>query len=387
VYEKLLCALNIHFRITARGEDNMKIMERIVLGRTVYLVLAVVGLLVLGAVYTIFGTEADFTPGPESASPGESDTPSGSIDPIREPDYAYETDVITFGGSCTAGSMLGSAAYGTFNGTLEENGAGYFFENLADIFDSDGFTLVGLDSTFTDRELTPAEKEEREWFTAPSSAAEIFSLGGVDALALEFSHTRDYGSDGYADTVLALEAAGIQWGDSGKAVYHELDSGVKIAVYCNQLKADRAENIRNWIDGAQEKADFVVLYLTDSGESRDPGEEKTSLMRSFIDAGADLVVGTNGAVLQPAEYYGGGYIACSLGSLIDGGSRYNEEHTALLQVELRSRDGELTDAQFRMIPCSTADGEQSWKPTPITDADDCESVLAFLQGDQPRPEN
>ena len=38
----------------------MKIMERIALGRTVYLVLAVIGLLIFGAVYTIFGTEADF---------------------------------------------------------------------------------------------------------------------------------------------------------------------------------------------------------------------------------------------------------------------------------------------------------------------------------------
>ncbi len=363
----------------------MKIMERIALGRTVYLVSAVVGLLILGAVYTIFGTEATFTPGLDKAVPGEMDTPSGAMEPIREPEYAYETNTITFGGSCTAGSMLGSAAYGTFNGTLEKNGAEYFLENLTEIFLTDDFTLAGLDATFTDRALPPAEKEEREWFMAPSAAAEIFSKSGVDALSTEFQRTRDYGSEGYTDTGAALDTVGVQWGDSGKAIYRRMDSGIDIAVYCCQLRQDQAENVRNWIAGAQEKADFVALYLTDSRESYEPDGEKITLMRSYIDAGADLVVGTNGAMLQPAEEYSSGYIACSLGSLIDGASRYHEDYTALLQAELRSRNGELIDVEYRMIPCHTADGEQSWRPSPVMETTEFGNVLAFLRGDRLKP--
>lgn len=363
----------------------MKIMERIALGRTVYLVLAVVGLLVLGAVYTIFGTEADFAPSLETVSPGESGAPSGTLPPIEEPSYSYETDIVTFGGSCTTGSMLGSAVYGTFNGMLEEQGEAYFLENLADLLKSDGFTLAGIDVTLTDRELDPAEKEEREWFTSPVSAAGIFTEGGIDALSMEFSRTRDYGSEGYADTSAALESAGIDWCDSGKAVYRELDSGVKIAVYCCQLREDQAENVKNWLDSAREKADFVVLYLTDDGQSYEPTEEKMALMRSYIDAGADLVTGTNGAVLQPFEEYGGGFIAPSLGSLIDGASLYHEEYTVLLQAELRSRNGELTDVKYSFIPCRTADGENPWRPTPMTGESDREDVLSFLRGEKFKP--
>ena len=196
----------------------MKIMERIALGRTVYLVLAVVGLLVLGAVYTIFGTEADFAPSLETVSPGEAGAPSGALPSIEEPAYAYESDLLTFAGSCTAGSMLGSAVWGTFNGTLEEEGAAYFLENLADLLKNDDFTLAGLDVTLSDRELPPAEKEEREWYIAPSGAADVFPSGGIDALSMEFPRTRDYGGEGYADTAAALQSAGIEWGDSGKAI-------------------------------------------------------------------------------------------------------------------------------------------------------------------------
>jgi len=127
----------------------MKIMERIALGRTVYLILAMIGLLLLGAVYTVFGTEADFAPMLETVSPGEAGMPSESLPPIEEPAYSYETSVLTFGGSCTAGSMLGSAVYGTFNGTLAEHGTAYFFEDLAEFLINDDFTVAGLDVTLT----------------------------------------------------------------------------------------------------------------------------------------------------------------------------------------------------------------------------------------------
>ena len=143
--------------------------------------------------------------------------------------------------------------------------------------------------------------------------------------------------------------------------------------------------MKNWLDSAREKADFVVLYLTDDGQSYEPTEEKMALMRSYIDAGADLVTGTNGAVLQPFEEYGGGFIAPSLGSLIDGASLYHEEYTVLLQAELRSRNGELTDVKYSFIPCRTADGENPWRPTPVTGESDREDVLSFLRGEKFKP--
>ena len=361
----------------------MKIMERIALGRTVWLVTAGVGLLILGALYTIFGTEASFAPALDKAKTSDAHVPAEGIAPIEEPNYSYEVSTVTFGGSCTAGSMLGSAAYGTFNGALAENGTGYFFENLSGIFASDGFTLAGLDVTLTDRELTPAEKESREWFCAPVSAAEVFA--GIDALSLEFDRTMDYGTEGYADTQTALEAAGIHWCDTGRAVYRELESGVKIAVYCCELDADQAENVKSWLASAKEKADFTALYLSDTEETYMPSESKTALMQSYIDAGADLVVGTNGAKLQPSAEYGDGFIAYSLGSLIDGATRYHEDYTALLQVELQSKNGELTGVEYRFIPCYTADGDQSWRPTEIAGDNERENVLAFLRGERPRP--
>lgn len=363
----------------------MKIMERIALGRTIYLVLAGVGLLILGVLFAVFGTDATFEPGLETASPAEAQRPSESMPPIEEPSYSYEISTLTFGGSCTAGSMLGISAYGTFNGVLAENGAGYFFEDLRELFTADDFTLAGLNSTLTDRELDHTEKDTREWFTAPASAAEIFSESGVDALSVEFTRTRDYGSEGYGDTEAALDQAGVYWCDAGRAVYREFENGITAAVYCCKLREEDAEGVRSWIAGAREKADFVALYVSDTGEGHQPDEKKKALLRSYADAGADLIVGTNCKTLQPAEEYNGSYIVYSLGSLVDGASLYQEEETALLQVQLQSRDGELIGVEYRFVPCRIDGGEMPWKPVRIADSGELENILAFFGGQRSEP--
>lgn len=359
----------------------MKIMERIVLGRTIYLVAAGAVLLILGVLYTIFGTEASYSPPLETAESSDAHSPDEIILPVEEPDNSYEISTVTFGGSCTTGSMLGISAYGTFNGALEENGTGYFFENLKEIFLTDDFTIAGLDAVLTDRQLEPAEKDSREWFSAPASAAGIFSDGGVDALSIEFPGTHDYGNEGYSDTEAALEAAGVYWCDSGRAVYRELDNGLTVGIYCCKFREEDAEGVKAWIAGAKEKADFIALYVSDADASSVPGESKKALLRSYADAGADLIAGTNGAALQPAEEYNGSYIVYSLGSLIDGAALYREENTVLLQAELRARDGELTGVEYRFIPCRTSEAEKTWKPAAITDETLKNDVLAFMYGE------
>ena len=67
----------------------MKIMERIVLGRTIYLVAAGAVLLILGVLYTIFGTEASYSPPLETAEPSDAHSPDEIILPVEEPDNSY----------------------------------------------------------------------------------------------------------------------------------------------------------------------------------------------------------------------------------------------------------------------------------------------------------
>ena len=79
-----------------------------------------------------------------------------------------------------------------------------------------------------------------------------------------------------------------------------------------------------------------------------PKEYQRTMGREYIDAGADLVVGSHPHVLQETEYYNGKPIVYSLGNFVFGSSI---PETALLKVVLRE-DG----AQITMLPCTSSAG-------------------------------
>ena len=109
------------------------------------------------------------------------------------------------------------------------------------------------------------------------------------------------------------------------------------------------------------------------------------MFRSFADAGADLVAGTDTAFIQPAERWGDSMIVYSLGALLDGRTKYPEPYTLLLGAELRVLDGELTDVEYTLIPCRTYDEEHSWRPSVLTDTDEAAALTDFLNGKRETP--
>ena len=171
------------------------------------------------------------------------------------------------------------------------------------------------------------------------------------------------------------------WGDSGKAIYKEYSTGIGTAYYCSVLRESDAEGIISWIEGARTKYDFVALYLYDHEKGSIPSDMKKELFRSYIDAGADLVIGTNGDALQPYEEYGSGIAVYSLGSLIDGASKYGEKYSALACVELRSNEGVLTETVFSILPILNYNKDHAWCPDIVSDADVSAKILAFMKGE------
>ena len=103
------------------------------------------------------------------------------------------------------------------------------------------------------------------------------------------------------------------------------------------------------IKKAREVCDYLVVYVH-WGIERDerPQEYQRTLGQQYIDAGADLVIGSHPHVLQGLEYYKGRPIVYSLGNFVFGSSI---PKTALLTVEW---DGE--DALLRLVPGTSSGG-------------------------------
>ncbi|MGN1345452.1 MAG: CapA family protein [Eubacteriales bacterium] len=367
----------------------MKVKEKIIVARLLYLLAAFCLTAALIGLAVILNTDASYAvplDANDTAAVGTTDPP---LEASPVPEEAYEVVRLTFAGSCTAGSMLGSDSYGTFNEMLTSSGPSYFLGNLEPMFAADDLTIAGCDVVLSDSDaLESVERTVPEWYRGKASAAEIFSGSGVEVLSLECFHTRDYGNTGYADTKAALEAAGLSWGDHSRAVYYE-KSGLSVAVYCRYLEDENdAAGIIAWLNGASASNDYVALYLTtpETG-SYLPDESRRTLFRSFVDAGADLVVGTDTASIQPCEKYGEGAIFYSLGALLDGASKYPDEYTLLLGVELQVIDGTLQKAEYTITPCCTYDNTHAWRPSILTaeDADTYTSVMDFLRGARSTP--
>ncbi len=365
----------------------MNTREKAITARFLFvLLIACLFLFTIGLV-SLLNTDASYsvpTVPVNTAQDAAADTP---LEPSPIPDDAYTPVRLTFAGSCTAGSMLGSDSYGTFNNKLFASGAGYFLENLRPRFDADTLTVTACDVVISDRNtLSPADRGAFSWYRAPVAATGIFTEGGIEALSLHCYHPWDYGAEGYDDTKAALEEAGLVWGDHGKAIYTDR-FGISIALYCRYVDDESdAEAVRLWLENTG-VYDFVALYITTPVTGTYvPDEARQTMFRSFVDAGADLVVGTDTERLQPWEDWGDGKIVYSLGNLLDGRTKYPQTSTALVEAEIRVLDGEVLGVDYTLIPCRTYGEDCPWQPYELPEGDEAKAVADFMNGLRETPD-
>ena len=364
----------------------MNSIEKTIVMRMLFVLMAVVLTIGVIGLVTVLNTDASYPVPLEPNVEAATDEEEVPLEVSPMPEDAYMPVRVTFAGSCTAGSMLGSDSYGTFNEVLAAEGAAYFLEPLSALFRADDLTLAGCDVVLSDGDHAPADRGAAEWYRAPASAAQIFTEGGVDAVSLHSFHSWDYGECGYSDTVAAAEAAGLLWGDHGKAIYSE-HNGISVAVYCRYADDETdAAAVHAWIETAAAENDFVAVYITtpETGAFL-PDESRKTMFRSFAEAGADLVAGTDTAHIQPCETWGGSMIAYSLGALLDGKTKYPDLYTLVLCAELQIIDGELRNVDYTLTPCRAYDDDHPWRPAPLTDPDETAAVTAFLSGTRETP--
>ncbi len=365
---------------------NMNFKSKTVVIRTVYISVMVIVFAFLIVFCTMTQNIGGYSAGLTKPEASDADIPDRYADNLAEPEFFYDSLSLNFGGNICAGSMLGSSSYGTINSFYSENGAEYFFGYIDHITKNDSMTFAALSSVFSDSELEPTSREEngdKGWYKAPTDMVSILLAGGIDALSIESDGLYSYKTEGYNDTVSALESKEIKWGNNSKAVYCE-ENGIKIAVYPCTYKEENLPGIISWIERAAKSNDFVSVYLIseNSEDNSVVSDKMQSDYRSFITAGADLVVGTNCSSLMKCEKYGGGFIAYSLGDLLDGSDRYSGKYSAIVSVELKINDGGTEETSYTVIPLRTYDEVHLWHPEvldPVNHAEEYGEILKILK--------
>lgn len=282
---------------------------------------------------------------------GEGEGDSGMQGPA-EPER--ETITFTFVGDVMMAGNVGRL--------VAEKGYDYPFQHVADRLRSADWTVANLETSVTERG-TP-EQKQYTYRTSPKALPAIKDAG-IDVVSLANNHVLDYGREGFLDTLDHLQAAEIGYVGAGRneaEAYrpHFVETGgIRAAILGFSMVVPhvswKAEGEQPGvaetydytrpvaaIEKAAEEADLVVV-MVHWGEERNPypNAKQKEMARRYIDAGADLVIGSHPHVLQGAERYKDRWIFYSLGNFVfTTNDKFRETWDTVILNASCTKDGE-----------------------------------------------
>lgn len=281
---------------------------------------------------------------------------------------------VSLAGDCSIGKLATHSYANSFNAYYDQYGPAYFFQNVKPIFDADDMTLVNFEGV-----LTNSNNPVPKTFNIKGSPAYIAALplGGIDAVTFGNNHRIDYGNQGILDTISAFDSIHMPYAYNEHLGIFNTKQGVKVG-YVSVCVLDGVgpsiNYVQNGILALRECGCNVVLVCPHWGEEKEhyPTKEQIQLGHSFIDMGADLVVGCHPHVLQGIDYYNGKYILYSLGNFSFGANKNPKDKKTMIARVTFTVDDEknAVGSELSVIPCmiSSTDHHNDYCPTPCTNA-------------------
>ncbi|WP_285891167.1 CapA family protein [Paenibacillus pasadenensis] len=306
-----------------------------------------------------------------SATPSHSATPSVSPSPSPSPndnESSSGSNQPGWGGSVPKDAPTVHLAFtgdillaSKVAAHMDSKGLDYPFTGAGAFLKQPDITAGNLETPITTGG-TPAQDKQFVFKGKPEYLKPL-KKAGFDVVTLANNHTLDQGTEGLLDTIRHLDEAGLPYvgaGRNDKEAYEPYivnRGGIKVAY----IGVSRVMPVIEWkagpnrigvadaydsasaeaaIRAARDKADLLVVMVHWGKERADqPVDHQKTLARNFIDAGADLVIGSHPHVLQGFELYKGKWIAYSLGNFIfTSNANSNTSESGVLDA-VCSKDG------------------------------------------------
>lgn len=202
-----------------------------------------------------------------------------------------------------------------------------FDDSLIETLSSADIAIVNLEGPVTDLPSVSAgapylAPESFSFTFEPSSLLELVRAG-IDGVSLGNNHIRDRGPEGVRQSTLHLDAQSISHfgtptNEASLSATIEHDGMTFGFIAYNQfIPTVSDQRFVELVGELASSTDFTVVFPHWGNEYETiPTAQQALLARSFIDAGADLIVGAHPHVLQSFETYNDRAIAYSLGNLI-----------------------------------------------------------------------
>lgn len=235
---------------------------------------------------------------------------------------------------------------------------------------------------------TPMEDKQYTFQVNPFYVS-LFEDMGVDIVSLANNHVLDYGTDCLRETFVTLERTGIAYAGAGDT--REEASALKTYDFNGEtfgiLAASRVIPVPEWnienrqpgvfttydetalvesIKKAKESCDYVIVYVHWGVEhTTELTDHQTYLAHAYVDAGADLVLGSHSHCLQGIENYNGSLIFYSLGNYV---FNQNIEKTMLVKLESHKEEKRIS-----LIPAYAAGAK-------TMEYEDRQEFFSYLEG-------
>ena len=231
---------------------------------------------------------------------------------------------------------------------------GILSEDTIKVMTESSIMVANSEFTISDR----GEKMPNKLYTFRASPKRIpiYDQMGVDLLTLANNHVYDFGKDAFYDMLDSLNEYKIPYIGAGKNIdeakkpYYFILNGYKIA-FVNATRAEKYiltpeatssdggvfrcydhEPLKDLITEIKKESDYVILLVHWGREdSHELEQVQIDTSKIYIDAGADIIIGTHAHVLQGIDFYNHKPIIYNLGDFI-----FNDEtkDTGIFQIRL-----------------------------------------------------
>ncbi|GAA0071987.1 CapA family protein [Clostridium sardiniense] len=254
------------------------------------------------------------------------------------------------------------------------NNYSYLLKNVKDIFEGDDYTLVNLETTFTNSTNKLDKGHAIQFhFKGPSEFAKILTSSSIEGVTIANNHIYDYGKQGFNDTVNTLKNNKVDITGEGYVIEKEI-KGIKFG-FLGYQAWDNGQKIKDKISKdikiLKDKGTQVIIPYFHWGIEKDskPSEYQIDLAHFAIDSGASMVLGSHPHVIQTLENYKGKLIAYSLSNFCFGGnSNPADKRTFILQSKFDFEGDTLKDIEYKVIPAtiSSVSNKNDYIPTVAT---------------------
>ncbi len=241
---------------------------------------------------------------------------------------------------------------------MRRHGDAYPLEPLRETFRSADAVIANLEGPITGNvsisETSEAGARDNYVFTFDREIAPLLRDFNIIP-NLGNNHILNFKEDGARETEAFLRDAGVDSfgspSDGTRRFFVRDFDGFRVAfVNYNEFVWQGREKAIEDIRAAGSEADFIVLYAHWGDEYEPATNRQKMLAREFVDAGADIVIGSHPHVVQEHETYEGKTIYYSLGNLVfDQYFRDETKNGLLVGVSIDPKTGEYEISEKPVI--------------------------------------